>query len=408
VLPTQVEKELSNLNLDWRKRVVFHARLAPSCINRFDCRPRPNPLQRRHPQPPGDIHFRTAELEVVINAQTGLMDAYRVGGVNYLEANACNPLVMLDDPDPWGMRNRRYRNLLGAFTLLSPEENQRFSGVTNPALRPVRIIEDGDVRIVVEAVLGYANSRLVLRYKLPRRGSEVEIEVRVHWNEKDRMLKLAFPTPDKHSSYYGQVVYGVEQLPQNGDEAVAQKWVAVVSQEREQALTIVNDGIYGSDFCYGEVRLSLLRSAGYSVHPIDDRPLLPDDRYSPRQEQGERLYHFWLNGGPLEERLERIDREALAHNEKPFSLSFFPQGVGEPLGSFAVLEGDEAVQLAALKPAENGQGLIARLFNPTAQTRQATLHLGEEWLKFELAPYELQTWQLRDGEWQETDLMEEG
>ncbi len=406
-LPSQVEKELSNLNLDWRKRVVFSATLEPSRINRFDCKPRSTPLQRTYPQPEGDIHFQTSDLEVIINAHTGLIDAYRVRGVDTLEPDACKPLVMLDDPDPWGMRNKSYRNLLGAFTLLSSDENQRFSGVTNPSLRPVRIIEDGEVRTVVEVVLGYENSRLVLRYKLPKRGSEVEIEVRVHWNEKDRMLKLGFRTPDKYSSYHGQVAYGVDQLPGNGDEVVAQKWVAVVSQDMGQALTIINDGIYGSDFLDGEVRLSLLRSAGYSVHPIYDRPLLPDDRYSPRQEQGERLYHFWLNAGPSEERLERIDREALVHNEKPFSLSFFPQGEGNPLQSFVVLEGDSAIQLAALKPAEEGDGLIARLFNPTAKTRQAVLKLNESALSLTLSAFELQTWLLRDSEWLETDLMEE-
>ena len=153
-LPTQVEKELSNLNLDWRKRVVFRARLAPSCINRFDCRPKVEALQRRHPQPEGDILFQTEELEVLINARTGLIDTYQVDGVDYLKPNASSPMVMLDDPDPWGMRNKSYRNLLGTFTPLAPVENQRFSGMSNPALRPVRIIEDGEVRTVVEAVLG--------------------------------------------------------------------------------------------------------------------------------------------------------------------------------------------------------------------------------------------------------------
>ncbi len=406
-LPTQVEKELSNLNLDWRKRVAFYATLAPSRINRFDCRPLSNHLQRSHPQPSGDIHFQTEDIEVVINSRTGLLDAYRVGGVDYLEANACNPLVMLDEPDPWGKKYRSYRNLLGAFSLLPPEENQRFSGVVNPALQPVRVIEDGAVRTVVEAVLGYADSRIVLRYKLPKRGSEIEIELRVQWNEKDRMLKLAFPTFDKHSRYYGQVAYGADRLLEDGDEAVAQKWVAVCSDSNQTALTIVNDSIYGSDFLYGEARLSLLRSAGYSVHPIGDRPLLPQDRYSPRLEQGERLYHFWLNAGPLEERMTAIDREALTHNEKPFALSFFPFGEGQPLESFATLEGDDAIQLAALKPAEDGDGLIARLFNSTDQAHQATLILAGISTSVDLAPFELLTLRLHGSQWQETNLVEE-
>ena len=35
-IPAQVEKERSNLPLDWRKRVVFRAKLAPMQISRFD------------------------------------------------------------------------------------------------------------------------------------------------------------------------------------------------------------------------------------------------------------------------------------------------------------------------------------------------------------------------------------
>jgi alpha-mannosidase len=405
-LPTQVEHELSSLNMDWRKRVAFAATLAPSQMNRFVCRARPTPLIRTHPQPEGHIHFQTEQIEVIINTRTGLLDAYRVAGVDYLAANACNPLVMLDDPDPWGMRGKSYRNLLGAFSLLSSQENQRFSAVTNPALPAVRIIEDGDVRTVIEVVLGYADSRIVLRYKLPKHGTEIEIEVRVHWNEKDRLLKLAFPTPDKHAVYMGQVAFGVDELPSNGNEAVAQKWVAVVSRLNDNALTIINDGIYGSDCCYGEARLSLLRSPGYSVHPIGDRPLLPDDRYSPRQEQGERLYHFWLNAGPLAARLAAIDREALAHNEKPMALSFFPLGDGAPLPPYATLS-DDVIQLSALKPAESDEGVIVRLFNPTADERRTVVTLPGTTLDVNLHPYEIRTYCLKGKQWVETNLVEE-
>jgi len=38
-LPSQVEKELSNIALDWRKRLAFTAELQPSQMNRFDCLP---------------------------------------------------------------------------------------------------------------------------------------------------------------------------------------------------------------------------------------------------------------------------------------------------------------------------------------------------------------------------------
>jgi alpha-mannosidase len=415
-LPTQVEKEASNLNLDWRKRIAFMAELAPSQMNRFDCQ-----LTRLTRRPPvqlsaetATIQFTTEQLEVAINTQTGLMDAYRnrsgrnAPWVDYLDTNAFCPLVLWDNSDPWGMRVRRFREVLGAFHLLSPEAGQRFSGVLNPALASVRVIEDGPVRSVVEAVLGYNDSRLVLRYKLPKQGTEIEVEVRVHWNEKDRLLKLSLPTPDKASIYMGQVAYGSDRLPDNGDESVAQKWVAVISRARDTALTIINDGVYGSDFCYGEARLSLLRSPAYAGHPIDNRPILPQDRYSPRHDQGERLYHFWINGGPLEARLAAVDREALAHNERPMAVSFFPAGGARRPEAFFTLA-DEVVQLTALKRAEDSDDLIVRLYNPTGQERTTTASFQTTARRLTFGPFEIRTFRLHrpQDEWVEVDLVEE-
>jgi len=407
-LPTQVEKEVSNLNLDWRKRVAFSAILAPSQMNRFDCRARPMPLNREFRSITEDFIFKTADLEVRINARTGLLDIYRIKGVDYVRADSCSLLVLHDNPDPWGMREKSYRNLLGAFSLLPPAENQRFSGVCNPSLASVRIIEDGEVRTVVEAVLGYCDSRAVVRYKIPRQGSEIEIELRVLWNGKDRMLKMSIPTPDVSASYLGQVAYGVEELPCNGNEAAAQKWTAVVSDSSKSALTIINDGIYGSDFCNGEARLSLLRSPAYSAHPLKNRPILPDDRYSPRIDQGERFYRFWLNGGTGTERLAVVDRESLVHNEKPMALSFFPVGDGRIVQEFLTLS-DDVIQLSALKKTEVNDDILVRLFNPTDTERRTHVRLLTLNKEVRLLPFEIRSFRVvrsNDG-WIEVNLVEE-
>jgi alpha-mannosidase len=305
------------------------------------------------------------------------------------------------------MRVQGFREVLGAFHLLDGPEIQRFSGILNPGLAAVRIIEAGEVRTVVEAVLGYINSRMVMRYKLPKEGAEIEVEVRVHWNEIDRMLKLSLPTSDPHATYYGQTAYGADNLPNDGSEAVAQKWTAILSKDRGIALTIVNNGVYGSDFSRGEARISLLRSPAYSGHPIENRPILPQDRYSPRMDQGERLYRFWIQGGRLDERLAAIDREALAHNETPVVLSFFPVGGGEPAGAFITLS-DEVVLLSALKKAEDGAGLILRLFNPTAENRRTWVKIASLGINQEvhLSAFEIRSFRTADKSWVETDLME--
>ena len=410
-VPCQPEKEECSLSVEWRKKVVFAAELAPGQTSRFECR-----LEKREARPVpqlaelnGQIIHRTDTLEVVVNARTGLVDRFAVAGLDLTAADAFQPIVMNDNADPWGMSVKSFRDLAGRFELMPEEDARQVSGISAGGARSVRIIEDGAVRTVVEAVFGYGRSVIFQRYKLPKTGTQVEVELRVFWNEKDRMLKLAVPTRFRHGRYVGQVAYGRAPLPADGTEAVAQKWVAVVSEDPDAAFTCINDGSYGSDFAEGELRLSLLRSPAYSADPAAVGPLIPQDRYVPRQDQGERLFHFWFEGGLSEPRLAVVDREALVKNEKPFVLAFFPSGQGQRPMPFIELS-DNAVQLAAAKKAEDGRDLIIRLFEPTGEKRRIVLSLP--WAKarkvITLSPFEIRTLRFRPGArtFTEVDLLE--
>ncbi|MEA3338165.1 MAG: hypothetical protein U9R25_19940 [Chloroflexota bacterium] len=157
-------------------------------------------------------------------------------------------------------------------------------------------------------------------------------------------------------------------------------------------MTCINDGTYGFDYASGELRLSLLRSAAYSGLPVFDRPILPQDRFSPRIDQGERLFTFWINGGSSTERRERIDREALSHNEKPFTLSFFPSGRGTPHPP-AVNLSDAVVLMSAFKKAEQSDDYIIRLFEPTGLARSTVLEFPSLGMSqtIDLAGFEIRT-----------------
>jgi alpha-mannosidase len=419
-LPSQAEKELSNLNLDWRKRVVFEAELKPAQMNRFDCRlevlpAKPIPASFKR----GDkLAIKTDVLEVHVSLLTGLLDRYRVNGKDAVLPGACEPLVMKDDEDPWGMAVHGFSRLAGKFRLLSPTAAARFAGVRARTLPPARVIEDGDVRVVIEALFGYRNSFICQHYKIPKRGTEIEIETRVLWAEKDRLVKLQVPVGQAllHAPlrYLGQTAYGLTELPANGDEAVAQKWTAVVAGT--EALTCINSGTYGSSCGNGLLRLTLLRSPAYSGHPIGTRPIVPQDRFTVRIDQGERLFRFWLNAGPTDERLAAVDREALVRNEQPMTLSFFPgdcsrqHGEGNKPGPFITLS-DDVVQVTALKCSEDGKSLVIRLFEPTGHKRCTTLALPTLGVKSQvsLGPFEIKTLALdpKSGVWIETNLIEE-
>ena len=405
-IPAQVEKERSNLPLDWRKRVVFRAKLAPMQISRFDCRENVLPAKPT-PSCGGTDEtyiFDNGALHAEISRKTGLLTSYRVNGEEYLSGAAMKLLAILDSEDPWGMTVDRFRDAAGEFALMDARESAHFAGVRAAELEPVRVVEDGPVRTVIEAGFRYRDSYALLTYRLPKTGTALRADVRLLFAEKDTMVKLSVPTR-LTERYLGQEMFGVEELHADGREVVAQQWTAAAGNGR--MLSMINGGTYGSDFADGEIRLSLIRGAAYTAHPIGDRVILPQNRFSPRMDQGERLYSFEMNAGAEDARMAAVSREAQAFNEPPYALSFFPNGEGEKGTPGAVLDG-EGVQLTALRPAEDGRGMILRLFDSAGRGAKASVELplyGAA-ATVELQPFEIRTLRAEIGSIQNAGLLE--
>jgi alpha-mannosidase len=386
-IPAQVEKESSTLSVEWRKRVAFRAHLKPGQMNRFSCRLKPKPAPSG-PDAPGRekplLTLRSNKAEWSIRTTTGLLESYKVNGIDILKPRAFQALVMEDDPDSWGMRVRSFRNYEGKFSVMPEQERSEFAGLAGVKWDNVRIIEQGTVRTVVEALFQYNRSFICQRYKIPKKGSEFEVEVRVFWNEKDRMLKMAVPSVFRDGLCRGQVAYGVEEFGATDDELVAQKWVSMVSSDNRFALTVINDRVYGFDHKGGELRLSLLRSPAYAADLGDAGVLRTQDRFLPRTDQGERIFRFWINAGKAVERLSRIDREALAKNEVPMALCCFPSGKGKAIKPGLTLS-DKVVQVTAIKMAEDRNWLVCRLFEPTGRSRKTMVTFPPLNIQFEVS-----------------------
>jgi alpha-mannosidase len=192
---------------------------------------------------------------------------------------------------------------------------------------------------------------------------------------------------------------------------IAQKWSAVVSEQDDLALTIVNNGTYASSFKKRQMRITLLRCPAYVAHPVKDWAIVPDNMFRPRIDQGERLFNFWMNAGTVEERMCAVAREAQIHNEKPMAQWFSPSGCGIRPKPFAVLS-NRNVQITAIKQAENGKDWIIRLFEPTGRSQKTQLRIlvGKSIRKtVTLQPFEIKTLKI-DAAFRsvvETNLMEE-
>ncbi|MHC4534393.1 MAG: glycoside hydrolase family 38 C-terminal domain-containing protein, partial [Planctomycetota bacterium] len=412
-LPIQAERPHSNMPMDWRKRVCFKATLAPGVVNRFDVT-----LRRKSKRPAfkkrekdGVIRLRGKNIDWAINTRSGLIEHLRVDGRDILQKGAFKALVMRDTADPWSINIDKFDTNVGRFRILSHKKSAEVSGVSAKRLKPVRIIEDGPVRIVVEALYGYNDSLLIVTWAIPKEGTEIELNARVLWNEKDKMLKLSVPTSLQNTAYIGDVAYGRDVLPATGREIVAQKWNAVVSEHDDLVVTIVNDCTYASSFTKGEMRITLLRSPAYVAHPFKDWAFIPENMFRPRIDQGERLFTFWMNAGSVEERMCAVAREAQIHNEKPIVQWFSPSRGGirpKPV----VLLSNRNVQITTIKQAENGKGWIIRLFEPTGRRQKTRLSIlaGTPVRKtVTLQPFEIKTLKIDSTSRSvvETNLMEE-
>lgn len=412
LIPSQSEKESSNLPSDWRKRVVFKATLPPSQISRFDCRLKvtdKKPAIKLVPRN-NQIRIKNENLEIVINTKTGLVDRYKVNGKECLKKNAFRPMVLADNADPWGMTLTNFKKVIGKFELMSPKECAEYLNIRSETISPVRVIEDGPVRTVVEVLLKYHRSFICQQYQIPKSGTEIGLSMRVFWDEKDKIVKLSIPTSLRSPRYVGQTAYGVEEMPTDGTEAVSQRWCAVISRKDNIALTCINDCVYSSDFSEGTFRMSLLRSPAYSA-PSDEKGYvdLQQDRFIPRIDQGFHAFQFWFDAGSVTKSIGRVDRKAMAKNEKPVILSFFPSGKAAACKPLAILD-DQVVQITAIKKAEQGNYLIFRIFEPTGRMRSTKLSLPglNKKIKLKLNPFEIKTLRvnMRNGEIVETDLME--
>lgn len=375
VLPSQVEKEASTINLDWCKKVTFRGTLRPSGITRFDCVLQK--IQHTVPEMPKmlqtPIIIQTETMCVQINSVTGLIDRYSVDNVEYLQPGALATVIFEDNADPWHMDTNRFGNECGRFRLMTPEEAGEFLHSSDNIAPPVRIVEDGAVRTVVEALFIWNHSYLVQTYRISQSDCKLELEQRIHWNECDCVAKLEVPSTIRGSTHLGQGMFGTSTLLKDGTENVSQRWNGIFNDAN--GLTIINSGTYGSHSLENSLYISLLRSPAYSAHPIDGRPLIPDaHRYLARMEQGVHSIRFVLAGGASELRKSMVEWEAQLFQQQPFGLNVFPAGDGEIPGDFLEIS-DREVILSAMFIEPQSQRLIVRLWNSSKNQKNMTVKL---------------------------------
>ena len=391
-VPAQVVKEESNLNLDWRKRICFRAKLNPLSLTRFSVFMDLKPKTVKSYESGADVVVDLPEIgkHVEIDGKTGLLRSFRIGGREYIDSTkggAFCPVFYKDNPDPWGM---------GWFQLTAMgSDPEPFKLMETPdgmfkGMKPIQVIEDGDIYTGVECFFRCENTRIRLEYDIYKHIDAVDVKVDVFLADNDRMLKLALPLlPD--GEYIGQTAFGTEPLYMDGRECVAQRFVAV--RDGENCIALLNRGTYGSSYKDGVISMSLVRGASYCAHPINDRPIIPTDRYVKKIDMGERNYCFRLTAAP-EASLERLAQE---YNMPPYACNVFPLGEGEAFIPVDLSIGDRDVTLVTMKKQAGKDGYILRLLNNWSEGKDVSVTCMGSTVQLSFGRYEVKTLLLEDG-----------
>jgi alpha-mannosidase len=244
----------------------------------------------------------------------------------------------------------------------------------------VKVVENGPVRACVETVKTWGKSRFIERTYIYRSYPRIDYDMEVHWLETGSdstdspMLRAIFPIAFDNPTFHCQVpfdvverpvngiingkeapdylrhqnAYGIEAEEVDGQEVPAQKWVDVT--DGNVGIALLNKTKYGHSFNNGELRLTLMRSAGEpDIYPNLGKFSIS---YALYPHTGDWKNGVWAEGD---------DFNVPVYAAEPPSLALVTEHSTRPEEDSFISVDSPGVVLSGLKQAENGNELIVRL-----------------------------------------------
>ncbi len=286
--------------------------------------------------------------------------------------------VVIDETahDTWSHGRNYFDNQIGQFNVTKIEK-----------------IESNEIREIVKVTSKYGDSTLAQYYTLNAGEDFVRVRVKLNWNEKHKMLKLAFPIAcDTPTSLY-EIPFGTVERPCNGEEEAALMWAMV--GDKDNGLAILNDCKYSYSAKDNVLSLTAIRSPIYCDH---GRVRSEESNYT---DQGVHEFAYAILPATTEERA-RIFKKALQFNTSlAVVLENHHNGV-LPLTHKGITVGAENVVVSAVKVSEDGTGYVVRAYECDGKATETTLAIsGLPALNASFGAYEVKTYFLKDGAWEE-------
>ncbi|CCM78668.1 alpha-mannosidase [Rhizobium mesoamericanum] len=247
------------------------------------------------------------------------------------------------------------------------EEDYAARGEEITALDSLEVIENGPHRAAIRIVRTWRHSRITQVLSLGANSRRLDIETELDWHDRRTFLRTETSVAVRNARATFECAYGVVERPTHSNtswdaamfEAPAHRFADL--SEPGFGVAILNDAKYGHSVRGNVLGLSLLRS-----------PIYPD----PLADEGLQTFSYalmphegtWYEGGVREE-AEDLNQPLLAVPARGRAL-----GSWQPLGATGI---DAA--LSVVKPAEEGHGLIVRVYEPAGRRGAFELTLPSNW-----------------------------
>jgi alpha-mannosidase len=234
-------------------------------------------------------------------------------------------------------------------------------------LDSLAVVESGPHRAAVRVERSFRDSTIRQDIRLWANSARIDLHTTIDWHERRLLLKARFPLAVRSRTASFETAFGVIERPTHTNTTWEQARFEVAGHrfadlsEPGYGVALLNDGKYGHEARGSTLALSLLRA-----------PVFPDTL----ADEGSQTFTYallphpgsWLDGGALME-AEDLNRPLLARRvsaARPVSWRAAALN-GLPLG------------LGALKPLEDGGGLVLRAYEPQGARGGVGIELPAGW-----------------------------
>jgi len=281
------------------------------------------------------------------------------------------------------------------------EDDYAASGIELDKPESIKVVENTTARVALRVVRRFRASTVTQTYLLEANGTRLDIATDIDWHDRHVLLRTLTPVDVRASHATFEHANGVVRRTTHDNTSWDQAQFEVPGHrfadlsEPGFGVALLNDAKYGHSVKGNVLGLSLVRS-----------PVYPDPL---ADEGGQRFtYALYPHAGEWHEGRVREEAEDL---NQPL-LATTASGLASVTLTPLEVEGIPAA-LSALKPAEDGKGLVLRVYEPSGRRGDFAVTAPKGWAigealsileepmergaGAELRPFELRSWRVGKG-----------